>query len=287
MLPRRDEASAQERLAECAREWRVIVDETFETGTSVIAFGQRATLPVVLKVAKNPGDEWRCGDVLDAFGGRGVVRVYEYTAGAALLERAVPGQPLSELSLTGRDDEATEALADVIGRMSPSHSASCPTVEDWTVSFDRYIATGAGEIPSPLVAEARPLYAALCASQTRPRLLHGDLQHYNILFDAGRGWLAIDPKGVVGEIECEIGPALRNPFERPDVFANPVVIEKRLASLASRLHLDPARALGWTFALAVLSAIWDVEDGNKVDSRHPSVLLAEAVRPLLPHLGWR
>jgi streptomycin 6-kinase len=71
------------------------------------------------------------------------------------------------------------------------------------------------------------------------------------------------------------------------VFANPAVIEKRLATLTSRLQLDPARAVAWSFALAVLSAIWDVEDGNTVDSRHPSVLLAEAVRPLLPHVGWR
>jgi streptomycin 6-kinase len=286
-VPRPDGASARERLIEYAREWRVIVDRIFETGTSVIAFGQRATLPVVLKVVKNSGDEWRCGNVLDAFDGRGVVRVYEYTAGAALLERAIPGRPLAELSLTGRDDEATEVLADLIGRMSPSHSASCPTVDDWAASFDRYVATGADEIPGHMVAESRHLYAALCASQTRLRLLHGDLQHYNILFDADRGWLAIDPKGVFGEIECEIGPALRNPCEKSDVFANPVVIEKRLAILTSRLQLDPARAVAWSFALAVLSAIWDVEDGNTVDSRHPSVLLAEAVHPLLPRLGWR
>jgi streptomycin 6-kinase len=57
--------------------------------------------------------------------------------------------------------------------------------------------------------------------------------------------------------------------------------------LTSRLQLDPARAVAWSFALAVLSAIWDIEDGTAVDSRHPSVLLAEAVHPLLPRLGWR
>lgn len=286
-MPQPDGTASQERLAACALEWRVIVDQTFDSPTSIVAFGRRATQPIVLKVVKNPGDEWRCGDVLDAFDGHGVVRVYEHAPGAVLLERAIPGHPLSELSLQGRDDEATEVLADVIGRMSPSRSASCPTVEDWAAGFDRYVATGADEIPNHLVAEARHLYAALCASQTRPRLLHGDLQHYNILFDAGRGWLAIDPKGVVGEIECEIGPALRNPFERPDVFANPVVIEKRLATLARKLQLDPARALAWSFSQAVLSAIWDVEDGNRLDAHHPSIRLAEAVHPLLPRLGWR
>ena len=29
-------------------------------------------------------------------------------------------------------------------------------------------------------------------------LLHGDLHHWNILSDADRGWMAIDPKGVIG-----------------------------------------------------------------------------------------
>jgi streptomycin 6-kinase len=44
------------------------------------------------------------------------------------------------------------------------------------------------------------------------RLLHGDLQHYNVLLDRKRGWLAIDPKGVVAEGEFELGAALRNPI---------------------------------------------------------------------------
>lgn len=51
-----------------------------------------------------------------------------------------------------------------------------------------------------------------------------DLQHYNVLFDDARGWLAIDPKGVVGEVEYEIGAILRNPIERPDLFAAPEIV---------------------------------------------------------------
>ena len=62
------------------------------------------------------------------------------------------------------------------------------------------------------VERAQRLYVGLCASQTSTRLLHGDLHHYNILRDGDRGWVAIDPKGVVGEVEYEIGAALRNPY---------------------------------------------------------------------------
>jgi streptomycin 6-kinase len=279
--------SPHDRLVERARDWHVIVDETFETGTSLIAFGRRDTQPIALKIVTREGDEWRSGEVLDAFDGNGVVRIYEYVPGATLLERLTPGNVLAELSLGGRDDEATEIIANVIKRMSPIRSTQCPTVQDWSLNFDRYVATGDQQIPHPLVTQARTLYIELCESQTQPRLLHGDLQHYNVLFDADRGWLAIDPKGVLGEIEYEIGAAMRNPVERPEIFASAAVVEKRVATLASRLGLDPPRVLAWSFAQAVLSAIWDVEDGFAIGSAHPAIQLADAVRALLPKFGWR
>jgi len=42
-------------------------------------------------------------------------------------------------------------------------------------------------------------------------LLHGDLHSDNIL-SSQRGWLVIDPKGIVGEREFELGAYLRNPY---------------------------------------------------------------------------
>jgi streptomycin 6-kinase len=45
-----------------------------------------------------------------------------------------------------------------------------------------------------------------------------DVNH--ILFDIERRWIAVDPKGVIGEIEYEIGASLRNPYENPEIFAS-------------------------------------------------------------------
>src|SRR5688572_1087931 len=72
--------------------WRVVVDRIAETESSILAFGRREDQPVVLKVIRNRGDEWRAGEVLDAFEGKGVVRVLDYDEGAMLLERLSPGQ---------------------------------------------------------------------------------------------------------------------------------------------------------------------------------------------------
>ena len=137
-------------------------------------------------------------------------------------------------------------------------------------------------MPEHLLSEAHRVYAELCASQSRPRLLHGDLHHNNVLFDAERGWLAIDPKGVVGELkEYEIGAALRNPYEMPELFAMPSTIEKRVERFARALNLDAGRTLAWGFAQAVLSAIWSVEDGFAILPGSPSIALANAIRSML------
>jgi streptomycin 6-kinase len=93
-----------------------------------------------------------------------------------------------------------------------------PTVEDWGKGFDRYRASGDRRIPAELVKQAHHLYAELSSSQRDARLLHGDLYHDNILLDSGRGWLVIDPKGVIGELEYEIGASLPNPREKPEIF---------------------------------------------------------------------
>jgi streptomycin 6-kinase len=301
-----------DRIQQHAHEWSVTIEDTLETESSVIAFGARDVdrtgsrkQEVVLKVVKQPGDEWHSGEVLAAFNGHGFVHVYEHAPGAVLLQRLRPGNSLVDLSLHGRDEEATDILAGVIRQMSsvqssipsvalstsvresPEHRAPlqhCPTVHDWAKAFDRYRATGDAQVPLDLVRAGQRVYLELCASQRRPILLHGDLQHYNVLFDSDRGWLAIDPKGVFGDIEYEIGAALRNPFAQPELFLLPATIDRRLGQFTTRLNLNYERALAWGFAQAVLSAIWRVEDGFTVDATNPAMRLAAVMQPMLrPH----
>jgi len=282
--------SLLERLQQHAGEWGVACEDSIETEGSVITFGTRDNVPVVLKLIKRAGDEWHSGQVLEAFTGNGCAKVYEHAPGAVLVERLQPGYSLADLTLAGRDEEATDILANVILQMSASESqpeltAFGATVENWGKGFAKYLATGNDQIPLSLVKVAQRVYANLCASQKRPRLLHGDLQHYNILFDAKRGWLAIDPKGVAGEIEYEIGAFLRNPFERPDLFLSRSDVERRLKQLTGKLKLDYERTVCWSFAQAVLSAIWEIEDGFAVDPMNQSLKLANLLNPMLGTTG--
>lgn len=272
----------EERVQERIRDWKIEVSQSFDTESSIVVFGTRAEKQVVLKVLREAGDEWHSGDVLDAFGGHGMVRIYEHVEGAVLLERLQPATQLAVLSVGGRDEEATDIIAEVIGRLRPLRTPdSAPTASDWGIGFSRYLKGGDAQIPKALVERGERVHWDLAASQKQTRLLHGDLQHYNILFDSVRGWVAIDPKGVIGEAEYELGASLRNPAESPEMFASPATIERRIRQYESALHLDAHRMLAWAFAEAVLSAIWLVEDGYAVNSRTVSIILAGAIGPML------
>lgn len=272
----------KDQLPAKAAEWNVRIDEVRETATSVLGFGVRDGRRVVLKLIKNVDDEMHSGAVLRAFDGDGVVRVYESEVGAVLLERLDPGEELVNLVRSGRDDEATTILAQVIAKLA-NHTApgTCPTVADWERGFHLYLQSGDQQIPDDLVREAQLLFHHLAASQRTTMLVHGDLHHYNVLLDRERGWTAIDPKGVVGELEYEVGALLRNPVELPELFTNRATIERRLKILTTILPLDHTRALKWSFAQAVLSAVWGVEDGYAVDPSNPALQLARTLKPML------
>lgn len=274
--------SALARLNQYAATWKVDVGAVVHAPVSLVAYGTRDGQPVVLKVIKEPGDEWWSGEVTSAFEARGMARVYEYAGGALLLERLRPGQPLTRIAAAGNDDEATGVLARLVAAMSPAEPPPhAPRVEQWVEGFDRYAESGDRRIESALVADARDTFAELAESQRSARLLHGDLQHSNVLLDETRGWVAIDPKGVIGEIEYEFGAMLRNPAERPDLFTDRGTIERRVDRFASELGLDRRRIVAWAFAQAVLSAVWDIEDGGASGWDQRMVALARVLRAVM------
>ena len=118
---------------------------------------------------------------------------------------------------------------------------------------------GTGPLPAPIVEKAEGLVRELFAGDSPDVLLHGDLHHYNVL-DSERGWLVIDPKGVIGPAGYETGPLLINPFdllERPDPVR---LTQRRIAVLSERLGLEREIIRAWGIAHAVLSAWWSVDD---------------------------
>ncbi len=249
------------------------------TPSGWMAFVRRHDAPCVLKVPK-VADEINSWLVLDACGGTGAVRLLEHDmSGAQLLERAAPGTHLTDWVAEGRDDEATAIICDVVKKLHlASPPKGLPSIERLGTGFDRYLTFETQLIPSATLSRAKKIFDELSRTQAPPVLLHGDLHHDNILFDEQRGWLAIDPKGYLGEREYEFGAMLLNPTIDPSLFADASISEVRVESISKRLGLNAKRILAWAFAQAILSAIWSIEDGEDPTR---GIATAEAVLPLL------
>jgi streptomycin 6-kinase len=114
------------------------------------------------------------------------------------------------------------------------------------------------------------------SNQDDVRPLHGDLHHENVFFGV-RGWLALDPKGLVGDPAFDVANLFYNPIDRDDLRTDP----RRMHSVASRfakvLRRDQRTILDHGFAHACLSAAWHVEDGNHAEAQR-SLAVASAIR---------
>jgi streptomycin 6-kinase len=233
-------------------------------GAGEVAFVRRQAVPLVLKLLPPGSDEYRSGEVLAHWDGRGAVRLIEQAPGAVLIERATPGEDLIPLVAAGRDDEATAILCEVMAQLHrpAPPGATFRTTTDWGRGFarNRPAALALG-MDGDLIDRADALFHHLCATQADPIVLHGDLQHFNVVSDARRGWLAIDPKGILGEAAYEAGSILRNPITDPAFCADPATIERRARMICARLGHRYERVIGWCFSQWVLSVLWAVEDG--------------------------
>jgi streptomycin 6-kinase len=270
----------QAELAAAMTRWRLVADgEPVVTPSGCVLFVRRGAEPLVLKIVGADGDELLASPAYEYFSGRGAVTLVAQDGRALLLERIAPGHALTEKVVAGDDDGATAVLCDVMNALhrDAPPPAELATVEDWGADLSQDHAAG-GPLPLALVSRAAAVFDELCRSQGQRLCLHGDLHHDNVLFDARRGWLAIDPKGVIGERAYECGALLRNPTEDPSRFADPAIIDRRVRIICERLGLDRARVIGWCFAQAVLSAVWAMQDG-RVDRR--GIVTAEATLPLL------
>ena len=250
------------RLDALARAWRVaLAGSPRASPAALVAFGEVDGRPVVVKLARGD-DEQRAAAALGHYAGHGAVRLLAARQGALLLERAVPGVPLTVQVRDGRDDDATLILCDIIAalhRREPPQGGF-PAAAAWGSALDAEPPADR-RLPTAMQARARGLQRDLVLSQSGERLLHGDLHHDNVVLDAARGWLAIDPKGVIGEPAYEVGAALRNPPGDPRRFAVPSILDRRARMFAERLGLDLARVFAWGYAQAVLAALWAIEDG--------------------------
>ena len=273
-------------VSDCAERWSLTVKPPFgPMSHAYVAPAVRADgTHVVLKVGFPNPQLLAEIESLRLFSGRGIVRLLDADReqGIQVIERLRPGAPLSGLA---DDQEATSVAVQIMRQMwrQAPREHSFPTVADWAAGIGalrRRFHGGPGPFPARLVDAAETLFTDLIASSGDPRPLHGDLHHGNILSAERQPWLAIDPKGLVGEPAYEVGALLRNPMPQLLKYPRPRrVIARRADQLAEELGFDRQRLVSWGLAQAVLAAWWSYEDHGR--GWEQWIACAELLSPLV------
>ena len=239
--------------------WHLSAPELLkQTMTSQIYTVVYETETVILKVlSSTESDEQRGAVALRYFDGRGAVRLLRYDAGAQLIEYAA-GNELVTLVERGEDENATRIIAHVIKQL---HSVPQDAPYSGMLMLDRWFEALLRKAAADKQAGINSIYVRsatlaewLLADQREIRALHGDLQHYNIRHSQ-RGWLAFDPKGVVGERTYDCANTLCNPV-MPELVHSEARLLNNAAILADTLALELERVLAFAYIYACLNASW-------------------------------
>jgi len=254
------------RLKLYAEKWSLKIFEPFRLSYNYVVPAERIDgTPAVLKLSL-PGDSEFQSEIeeLKLFGGSASIKLLEEDRpnGAILLERVMPGLPLSRLD----EEEATQIAAQVAKRLWKPvvKNESLIPLARWYQGFERLrqrFNGRTGLLPEPIVDQGERLFRELLSTTTTPMLIHGDFHHENILYSEDKGWLTIDPKGVIGDPLYDMAVFLYNPIpallEKQDVSH---VLKRRIEIFAHVLGAKPERIVEWGIAQAVLSAVWSLED---------------------------
>jgi streptomycin 6-kinase len=253
-------------LAVYAHRWSLDLQPPFELSYNYVAPATRADgSGAVLKLGFPNQELLSEMHALQHFDGHGIVKLLEadFENQVFLIERLRPGIEL----VTIKDDEQTTRIAaQVMQELWQPITTERPllTVENWTTGLRKlrpHFEGTTGPFPEYLVDAAEQIFAELVPNQGQRVLLHGDLHHWNILSAQRQPWLALDPKGVIGEREFEVGPLLLNPnLENFSASELKRLQARRIDILEEMLGFDRQRMLAWGVARAVLSAWWSVED---------------------------
>ncbi|MCV9939842.1 APH(6) family putative aminoglycoside O-phosphotransferase [Boseaceae bacterium BT-24-1] len=222
--------------------------------------------PAMLKLPEVE-DERRGYLQLEYWNGDGAARLLARSENgeAMLIERATGKRSLSAMARSGMqgDDEATAILCEAIAALQkprgPAPSGMIP-LEIWFKDL-----FPAAEEDGGILARSAAAASELLPAQREIVPLHADLHHDNVLDFGARGWLAIDPKSVIGDRAFEYtilfcDPDLADP--NPPVATLPGRFERRLEIVLAKSGLERERLLTWILAWCGLSAAWFLGDDD-------------------------
>jgi streptomycin 6-kinase len=251
--------------------WRLVADgDPIITRSSRLLPVRMDEIPAMLKIAIEAEEKFG-GLLLKWWDGQGVAQVFAHEDEALLMERAEGPASLAEMAGDmapgGGDDEASRLICAVIARLhAPAPGThSLPDLVP-LVHWFRELEPAAARHGGILIACAASA-SELLALERDVVPLHGDIHHGNILDFGSRGWLAIDPKGLIGERGFDYANLFCNP--EAAVALAPGRLARQVDVVAEAAGLERQRLLKWIMVYAGLSAGWFLGDGEWEPARTP------------------
>lgn len=241
--------------------------------------------PAVAKVLKNKvlKDSLRGADFIAWRAGVGCVELLERSDDILLMEHAGAETLRDVLFRDGDDDAATEIAADVLLTYhQPSQQpppSSLLTLPLYFESLFRKAEQDRTDGVESIYIEAATLAQELLDGQRDVKPLHGDLHHENIM-RSGRGWIIIDPAGLIGDAALDVANMFSNPLDRFDLTRSEARIASMAAIFSRALQRDERVLLQYAFAYGCLSAAWHEEDGN-AEERDNELAVAATLKTVL------
>jgi len=275
-------------LERCCAKWNLTLGPaTDEIKGNYIAYVRTDDdQDLVLKVGVPHRDFTTEMESLGIYVGRGVNRLIDADRdlNAMLLERLKPGTMLAQAEMD-RVDQA-EIAARIIRQLHetlPPATHGLPHFNDW-VGSARHDARNCEDVRrSDSYLEQFPRVQSMMERLMRPDepqiLLHGDLHHWNVLLDAERGWMAVDPKGVIGASCLDVGRFIGNAIG----FGESVTKRRQILLDAIRVFSDTLgeseeRMFAGAFCDRVTSCSWGLkheEDEGEATGRETLAMMVE------------
>lgn len=246
--------------------WNLIVDgapiQTPHSKLLPVLFDGK---PAMLKHLNE--DEKLSAGVLKWWNGFGAALIFDQDEKTIIMERATGNRSIMRMSQTNQDDDACRIFCEVAKKLHSARTTKQPLL---TVLSERFeILLRVANEHGGILKKCSELATYLLASPQDQTILHGDFHHGNVLDFGKRGWLAIDPKGLLGERGFDFANIFNNPdLAEPDT---PVALKgecfaKRIELMSALAGLERQRLLMWVIAFAGLSASWYLRDRNSMAS---------------------
>ncbi|MDV2686046.1 aminoglycoside phosphotransferase family protein [Alkalihalophilus lindianensis] len=248
----------------CEEKWALTIREAYELSINYVATATtKEGTEVVVKICIPGGGFDSEVEALKLFAGRGIVNVIDIDEDmqVILLEELNPGYTLA----TSSDDEkaclaAAGVMKDLI-TTAPTETKILTTKareENLRNIIDKH-AEGVGPLSKQILDQAAKIFTYMNQTTKTHYLLHGDFHPYNIL-KSEDGWKAIDPKGLIGEVEYDLIQYMLNVLPEEGIKE---VTKERVDLFTEKLTLNKERLLLWGYCHTVLATAWTVdEDGS-------------------------